>query len=56
MALCRGEDAVALKFWEEAISMKELHFDTTVNYLIYKWRTGQLSDDELIQDLGKEIF
>jgi hypothetical protein len=38
MALSRGEDELALKFWEEALNMKDAHFDTQINYLIYKWR------------------
>ena len=40
MALCKGDDESALKYWEEVLSMKESHFDATVNYLIYKWRTS----------------
>jgi hypothetical protein len=38
MALCRGEEDLALKYWEEAQQMKDEHFDTSMNYLIYKWR------------------
>ena len=35
MALSRGEDMVAIKYWEDAAGMKEEHFDTQLNYLIY---------------------
>ena len=56
MALTRHEDDVALKCWEEALSMNEVHFDTQYNYLIYKWKEANISDDELLEELGKEIF
>jgi hypothetical protein len=46
-ALARGEDQLALKYWEEAMNMKDEHFDTKLNYLLYQWRTGGISDDEL---------
>lgn len=44
MALSRLEDDLALKYWEEALSMNEDHFDTQVNYLVYKWREANISD------------
>jgi hypothetical protein len=47
-ALSRGEEELALKHWEEAMQMKDEHFDTKLNYLMFKWRSGQISDDELI--------
>lgn len=34
-ALARGEDQLALKYWEEAMTMKDEHFDTKLNYLLY---------------------
>lgn len=40
MALSRGDEEMALKHWEEALGMKDAHFDTMVNYLIYKWRNA----------------
>ena len=48
MAISRGEEALALKCWEDALTMKEEHFDTHLNYLIYKWRNAMFSDYELI--------
>jgi hypothetical protein len=38
MALSRGEEDLALKYWQEAQMMKDEHFDTKLNYLIYMWR------------------
>ncbi len=46
-ALARGDDQLALKYWEEAMHMKDEHFDTKLNYLIYQWKTGSIADDEL---------
>ena len=34
MALSRGDEDQALHYWEEALNMKEQHFDSTVNYLM----------------------
>ena len=56
MALCRFEDDLALKCWEEALSMKEEHFDTQINYLIYKWKEANISDDELLEELNKDSY
>lgn len=36
--------------------MKEFHFDSKVNYLIYKWRSAQLSDNELLSEMEEQIF
>jgi hypothetical protein len=51
IALSRGEDDEALRLWEEAIKMKDEHFDSKMNFLMYKWRTGTISDDELVSSL-----
>ena len=40
MALSKLDDVSAVKYWEEAFQMKEQHFDASVNYLMYKWRTA----------------
>lgn len=56
MALSRGESVLALKYWEDSQSMKEEHFDTTLNYLTYKWRCGMISDDELMEKLSEGVF
>jgi hypothetical protein len=56
-ALARGEDQLALKYWEEAMAMKDEHFDTKWNYLMYKWRSGGMTDDELHTELQqREVF
>lgn len=56
MALSRGDEDQALKLWEEALAMNDEHFDTLINYLIYKWKNAQITDDELIKEMSKEIF
>ena len=57
IALSRGEDDEALRLWEEAIKMKDEHFDSKMNFLMYKWRTGSISDDELVSSLQQqEVF
>lgn len=56
MALSRGEEALALKYWEDALLMKDEHFDTHLNYLIYKWRIALFSDSELLYELSKNVF
>lgn len=40
MALSRGDEDLALQLWEEALAMNEEHFDTLINYLIYKWKNA----------------
>ncbi|TNV71391.1 hypothetical protein FGO68_gene11587 [Halteria grandinella] len=57
MALSRGEDELtALKHWEDAIAMKDEHFDTQLNYLLYQWKCAHLSDGELLEELSKGVF
>lgn len=36
--------------------MKDTHFDTLVNYNVYKWKSGMFSDEELIKEMEREIF
>ena len=57
MALSRGDQDLALKYWEEAQAMKEEHFDTTMNYLMFKWRAGSISDTEFIEQMSSnDVF
>jgi len=56
MALSRGEEDQALNLWEEALNMNDEHFDTLTNYLIYKWKNAQITDDEIITEMSKDIF
>lgn len=56
MALCKGDEETALKLWEEALSMKDQHFDTKLNYLIFQWRNAHISDDELLAELQNDFF
>ena len=51
MALSRGEDELALKLWEDANKMKDEHFDTKLNFLMYQWRIGVIADDQLFNSL-----
>jgi len=36
--------------------MKGTHFDSQVNLLLYKWRTGVVSDEQVITQLKQEHF
>ena len=56
MALSRGEGDLALRIWEESHNMKEEHFDTTLNFLTYKWRRGLIGDEELLERLSEGVF
>lgn len=56
MAICRGEEDVALKLWEEALNMKDQHLDTKLNYLIFQWRNAHISDEDLLTELSSEFF
>lgn len=39
------------------MQMKDEHFDTKLNYLLYQWKTGGISDDELQTQLQQaEVF
>ena len=46
-ALSRGDEAEAIRQWEEGQKMKDEHFDSTVNYLIHQWRHGVISDQQV---------
>jgi hypothetical protein len=36
--------------------MKDHHFDSHLNLLLYKWRTGMISDEEVIHQLKKDQY
>ena len=35
--------------------MKETHFDTKFNFLLYKWRSAQFSDEEIVEEIRTMI-
>lgn len=48
IALAKMQEEEAMEQWNQAIAMKDSHFDSHVNLLLYKWRTGLISDEQVI--------
>lgn len=56
IALAKGNEEQALEHWNTAINMKDHHFDSHVNLLLYKWRTGLATDEEVTTIIKEERF
>ena len=46
---------LAEEFWKQAIETNSKHFDTQVNFALFKWKTAQIDDQELLTSL-KSVF
>lgn len=53
--LCRGEEEAALRLWEEGLSMKENHFNITTNFILYKWRSAQFTDEDVVEEMKRHV-
>lgn len=51
----RNEDE-AMRCWSEAKSINERHFDSTCNFVMYKWSTGRITDSEMMSELSEFVF
>lgn len=46
-ALLKCNKQLAEKYWEEAIEEYENHYETHINYNLYKWRNALITNQEL---------
>lgn len=56
VALFNRNEEEAMRFWFEARNLNERHFDSTCNYVMYRWSTGRITDSEMMSDLTEFIF
>ena len=49
----RGNDEVAEKYWNEALMLKKSHQDSVVNYLFHRWKSAQITDQDVIELIDK---
>ena len=53
--LFKDHQADAEELWLQALSLYPKHFDTKVNYEMYQWKYGIISDNQLLENLS-EVF
>lgn len=49
----RGNDGTAIDYWNEALGMKKSHQDSVVNLLFHRWKSAQISDQDVVEFLEK---
>jgi hypothetical protein len=49
--MCQEDFKQAEKYWEKALKLNSKHFDTQVNYAMYRWKHALITDDELLSEL-----
>lgn len=49
----RGNDELAVKYWNEALSMKNSHQDSVINFLFHRWKSAQITDQDVIELMDK---
>mmetsp|Transcript_10619 Transcript_10619/g.10701 ORF Transcript_10619/g.10701 Transcript_10619/m.10701 type:complete len:238 (-) Transcript_10619:807-1520(-) len=54
--MCKGHEEEGLRLWDEALNMKESHFATKINFILYRWKSGQLSDGELVEEIQNNLI
>ena len=55
-SLLRDNTAEAEEYWVKSLALYPNHFDTQVNYELFRWRFAMISDEELIQSLNESAF
>jgi len=56
VALFNRNEEEAMRCWSEAKSINERHFDSTCNFVMYKWSTGRITDSEMMSELSEFVF
>ena len=56
VALFNNREEDALKYWHEAKVLNDHHFDSTCNYVMYRWSTGRITDAQMMQELEENAF
>lgn len=49
----RGDDDIAVKYWNEALGMKKSHQDSVINLLFHRWKSAQISDQDVMEFMEK---
>jgi len=47
----RGADSTAIAYWNQALEMKKTHQDSVINLLFHRWKSAQISDQDVIEFL-----
>ena len=55
-ALFQGRREEAEEYWLRAIEFNPKHFDTRVNYAMYQWKYGEITDNQLKENLEEHVF
>lgn len=55
-ALLIDKHKLAENYWGIAMDEYEKHFDTLVNFNLYKWRNAMITDQVLLQNLKPNVF
>lgn len=56
VALFNKNEDEAMRYWSEAKSLNERHFDSTCNYVMYRWSTGRITDGQMMSELQEFAF
>lgn len=56
VALFHDKEGDALSYWDQARKISDRHFDSSTNYCMHRWSSGQISDQDLIKEMSDFIF
>jgi len=48
VALFNRKEEEALNYWGEAKMLNDRHFDSTCNYVMYRWSSGRITDAQMM--------
>lgn len=54
--LLKDNNEAAEEIWLKALEENPTHFDTKVNYEMFRWKNAIISDDELVDYLKESVF
>lgn len=52
----KGEDNVALNYWQEAELLNDRHFDSKCNFVMFRWSTAKITDEQMVGELDEFVF
>lgn len=52
----KGEDNVALNYWQEAELLNDRHFDSKCNFVMFRWSTAKITDEQMRAELAEFVF
>jgi hypothetical protein len=56
VALFNRNEEEAIRYWQEAKILNNRHFDSTCNFVMYRWSTGFITDNEMMANLSEFVF